>query len=94
MSESSLIEEAFKGLVAAGPVATILGIFCWVLWKQNQMLINKIDKQNTKMLKLAVRVQRAVEVLAGIEHEDTEVDRVLDEDEKAERERERKHTDD
>jgi hypothetical protein len=80
MSESTLIAEAFKGLVAAGPVATILGLFCYVLWKQNQELVAKLDGQHSKMLRLAVRVQRAVEVLAGIEHADTEVDRVLNED--------------
>ncbi len=87
MQESSLIAEAFKGLIAAGPVATILGVFCYLLWKQNQVLVDKIDRQHTKMLKLAVRVQRAVEVLAGIEHEETEVDRVLAEDDKREADR-------
>ena len=84
--EDTLIREAFKGLVAAGPVATILGIFCYVLWKQNQTLMDKLEKQHSKMLKLAVRVQRAVEVLAGIEHTETEVERALDdEDEKRRR---------
>jgi hypothetical protein len=78
--EASLLAEAFKGLVAAGPVAMVLGLFCWVLWKQNTALLRKLDRQHDKMLKLAVRVQRAVEVLAGVEHEHTEVEDVLAEE--------------
>lgn len=95
--EESLFREAFKGLVAAGPVATILGVFCYVLWKQNQALITKLEKQHTRMLKLAVRVQRAVEVLAGIEHEETEVERTLsddDDDDGEERKKKRRPSDD
>jgi hypothetical protein len=76
--EASLLAAAFKGLIAAGPVAMVLGIFCYVLWKQNGELSDKLDRQHDKMLKLAVRVQRAVEVLAGIEHTSTEVEDVLE----------------
>jgi hypothetical protein len=83
--ETSLMAEAFKGLVAAGPVAMVLGIFCYVLWKQNVALLAKLDRQHDKMIKLAVRVQRAVEVLAGIEHDATEVEEVLEDDDKERR---------
>lgn len=100
MSETSLIAEALKGLIAAGPVATILGVVCWLIWKQSlkererhlneeQALLEKLDRQHDKMLKLAVRVQRAVEVLAGIEHEKTEIESVLSDDERKEEERRR-----
>lgn len=85
--EQSLLNEALKGLIAAGPVAVVLGLFCYVLWKQNGNLLLKLDRQHDKMLKLAVRVQRAVEVLAGIEHDSTEVERVLDDDKKRDRDR-------
>jgi len=101
MTETSLIAEALKGLLVAGPVATILGIICYVLWKQNtnerarhlteeHELLTKLDKQHDKMLRLAVRVQRAVEVLAGIEHDETEIETVLNEDDRREEERRRR----
>jgi hypothetical protein len=96
MSETAFLTEALQGLIAAGPVATILGVFSYVLWKQNQALIARLDRQQDKMLKLAVRVQRAVEVLAGIEHEETEVETVLNDDERQEaarREAERRRLD-
>lgn len=80
MVEASLLEAAIKGLIAAGPVAILLGLFCYALWKQNRELLQKLERQHDKMLRLAVRVQRAVEVLAGIEHEHTEIDEVLDQD--------------
>jgi len=89
MNETTFLTEALKGLIAAGPVATILGVFCFVLWKQNQGLIARLDRQQNKMLKLAVRVQRAVEVLAGIEHEETEIETVLNEDERGEEDKRR-----
>jgi len=66
--------EAIKSLIAAGPVAIVLGIVCWKLWTKNQELDERISKQNNKMLKLAVRVQRAVEALAGLEAPEIEED--------------------
>jgi hypothetical protein len=92
VNEVTLLSRALEGLIAAGPVAIVLGTLCYVLWKQNQSLISRNDRQHKMMLKLAVRVQRAVEVLAGIEHEETEVETVLNEEERleAEEERERK----
>jgi len=100
MAETSLIAEAIKGLVASGPIALVLGLLCYMLWQQNtkerdrhtsdeQTLLDKLDRQHEKMLKLAVRVQRAVEVLAGIEQEPTEIETVLNEDERRETERKR-----
>jgi hypothetical protein len=89
VNEAAFLTEALKGLIAAGPVATILGVFCYVLWKQNQGLLGRLDRQQDKMLKLAVRVQRAVEVLAGIEHDETEIETVLNEDAHQEEERRR-----
>lgn len=79
--EVSLLLEAFKSLIAAGPVAVVLGSFCWVLWRQNGDLLVKLDAQHDKMLRLALRVQRAVEVLAGTERDPTEVE-ALDNEEK------------
>lgn len=79
--ESSLMNEALKGLIAAGPVALVLGVLCWALWKQNIEKDKKLERQHAKTLKLAVRVQRAVEIIAGVEHEKTEVERVEEEDE-------------
>lgn len=79
--EVSLLLEAFKSLIAAGPVAVVLGSLCWVLWRQNGDLLVKLDAQHDKMLRLALRVQRAVEVLAGTEKDPTEVE-ALDNEEK------------
>jgi hypothetical protein len=89
MSEASMIAEALKGLIAAGPGATILGIFCYALWKSNQAKDARLERQQDKMLKLAVRVQRAVEILAGVEHEETEVESVLKDEARQEDERRR-----
>lgn len=83
--EQSILAEALKGLITAGPVALILGVLCWALWKQNLAREARIERQHEKMLKLAVRVQRAVEVLAGIDARPTQVEEVLDDDAKAKR---------
>jgi hypothetical protein len=85
--EASMIAKALEGLVAAGPVATILGAIVWQLWKQNAQLRSELasardayeqknDRLQAKMLRLAVRVQRAVEALAGLET--PEVETLLD----------------
>lgn len=74
MNEASLISRIVESLAAAGPVALILGLLCWKLWDQNQQLMAKIDAQQDRMLRLAVRVQRAVEALAGLEAPDIESD--------------------
>lgn len=86
--ETSFFTEVLKGLAAAGPVAMVLGFVCYSLWKQNVSLLAKLERQHDKTLKLAVRVQRAVEVLAGIEHESTEIEEVLEAEDKKEKERE------
>lgn len=70
--EVSFLARILESLVAAGPVAVVLGTICWKLWDQNQKLLAKIDTQQNKMLRLAVRVQRAVEALAGLEAPDIE----------------------
>ena len=62
-----MFERIIESLAAAGPVALVLGLVCWKLWEQNQLLMAKIETQHGKMLRLAVRVQRAVEALAGLE---------------------------
>jgi hypothetical protein len=54
----------------------VLGVLCWKLWEQNQKLIDKLEHQQSKMLRLAVRVQRAVEALAGLEDPEIEEDLV------------------
>jgi len=67
MDEFSLIGRIIESLAAAGPVALVLGGVCWKLWQQNLMLLAENKAQQIKMLRLAVRVQRAVEALAGLE---------------------------
>lgn len=62
-----MIARIVESLAAAGPVALVLGLLTWKLWDQNQRLMGKIEAQHGKMLRLAVRVQRAVEALAGLE---------------------------
>ena len=62
-----MVGRIIESLAAAGPVALILGLLCWKLWEQNQKLMGKIEVQHDRMLRLAVRVQRAVEALAGLE---------------------------
>jgi len=74
MSEASMIARIIESLAAAGPVAIVLGLVCWKLWDQNQKLMSKIEAQHGKMLRLAVRVQRAVEALAGLEAPAIEAD--------------------
>jgi hypothetical protein len=74
MSEATMIQRVIESLVAAGPVALILGVLCWKLWEVNQKLMGKIELQHVKMLRLAVRVQRAVEALAGLEAPENEED--------------------
>lgn len=80
MNEASLVARIIESLAAAGPVALILGLLCWKLWDQNQQLMAKIEAQQNKMLRLAVRVQRAVEALAGLEAPEIESDLADDED--------------
>lgn len=86
--EVGLLEQALKGLLISGPVSAVLGIICYLLWKQNVVerdrhfkeergLIKKLHRQYRQMLVLAVRVQRAVEAIAGIKHDSTEVEAVL-----------------
>lgn len=83
--ETSLLNEAVKGLVVSGPVAIILAVVVVVLWKENRRLNAKLDKANKTTLTLAVRVQRSVEVLAGIQNERTAVEDVLDDDDRERR---------
>ena len=68
------LRTILEGLSTGGPVALILGALCYFLWKQNRELMAKIDRQHDRMLKLAVRVQRAVEALAGLEAPEVEKD--------------------
>lgn len=74
MAEESFLMALLKSVAAAGPVAVVLGVLCWKLWELNQALLAKLDSQNNKMLRLAVRVQRAVEALAGLEAPEIEED--------------------
>lgn len=99
-ADASLIERVLSGLIAAGPVATVLGLLSWKLWhalcearkrveelqathakqvadlikfhtdqiaKLNKEHAAERDRMNTKTLRMAVRVQRSVEALAGFE---------------------------
>lgn len=81
--EESLLLTALKSLIAAGPVAMVLGLLAWKLWQRNEQLQGKLDRQHVKMLKLAVRVQRAVEALAGLE-EPPEIEEDLEDVEEGE----------
>lgn len=74
MAEETFLITLLKSVAAAGPVALVLGVLCWKLWEQNQKLIDKNDKLQSKMLRIAVRVQRAVEALAGLEDPEIEED--------------------
>lgn len=64
---NDLFSQAIGGLVAAGPVATVLGVVCYALWKQNQSLLDEMRQDKKRMINLAMRVTKAVETLAGIE---------------------------
>lgn len=70
----NVVTEILKSLATGGPVAIVLGVVCYSLWNQNQKLMDRIAQQQTKMLKLAVRVQRAVEALAGLRRPEIEED--------------------
>lgn len=72
--EDSVLTEVLKSLATGGPVACVLGVVCYSLWHQNQKLMDRIEQQQAKMLKLAVRVQRAVEALAGLQRPEIEED--------------------
>jgi hypothetical protein len=74
VAEETFLMTLLKSVAAAGPVALVLGVLCWKLWEQNQKLIDKLEHQQIKMLRLAVRVQRAVEALAGLEDPEIEED--------------------
>jgi len=74
MNEVSIIGRIIESLAAAGPVALVLGGVCWKLWQQNLLLLTENKAQQVKMLRLAVRVQRAVEALAGLEAPAIEAD--------------------
>lgn len=76
MAEETFLSALLKGVAAGGPVAIVLGVLCWKLWEQNQKLLDKLDAQQSKMLRLVVRVQRAVEALAGLEDPEVEEDLV------------------
>jgi len=84
-----MLEKIIEALAASGPVALVLGFVCWKLWEQNASLRaelgtartafeEKNDRLQAKMLRLAVRVQRAVEALAGLEV--PEVETLLDDE--------------
>jgi len=79
--EASMLARALEGLIAAGPVATVLGLFCYFLWKQNQSLIAEMRADKIKMVKIAMRVTKAVEALAGIEPDPEDDAMLADEDE-------------
>lgn len=75
MNEASMLNNALQGLFTAGPVATILGVFCYFLWRQNAALLADLRADKIKMVKIAMRVTKAVEALAGIEaSDDTDLD--------------------
>jgi len=85
-----MLEKTVEALVASGPIAMVLGFVCWKLWEQNASLRTELglartafedknDRLQAKMLRLAVRVQRAVEALAGLEV--PEVETLLDDEE-------------
>lgn len=69
-----MLDRIIESLATAGPVALVLGVLCYHLWKQNREQLAENRKQQNKMLRLAVRVQRAVEALAGLEAPEIEED--------------------
>jgi hypothetical protein len=77
-SMDTLLVEAFKGLIAAGPVAIVLGLLCHALWKKTERQEAQIQKLNDRSMVLAGRAQRAVESLAVIERQMAEVDREVE----------------
>jgi len=79
--EARLISKALEGLIAAGPVAVVLGLMCYFLWKQNQDLLKELRSDKKRMILIAMRVTKAVEVLAGIEQLDESGLDEVDEDE-------------
>ena len=74
MAEDTFLLTLLKSVAAGGPVAIVLGVLCWKLWDQNQRLLDKLENQQSKMLLLAVRVQRAVEAIAGLGDPEVEKD--------------------
>ena len=64
--EASLFADALKGLIAAGPVATVLAFLAWTLIKQNKDLMKELKDDKKKMLRIAIRTTRAVEALAQL----------------------------
>ena len=70
-----LIQRGLEGLIAAGPVATVLGIMCYLLWKQNQALLKESKEDKSLLLRVAMRCTKAVEAVAGFEPvHDPEID--------------------
>jgi len=67
--EASL-QRALEGLIAAGPVAVVLGTVCYFMYQQNKELMQELRSDKTRMLLIAMRVTKAVEVLAGIDPPD------------------------
>lgn len=46
--EASLVQRVLESLLATGPVAGVLGLMCYVLWKTNTALLARLDQQQAK----------------------------------------------
>jgi len=60
-------EQLLESAAASGPVALVLMGMLYLVWQQNKALFKELKSDKLKMLKLAMRVTRAVETLAGLE---------------------------
>lgn len=43
--EASLVQRVLESLLATGPVAVVLGVACYILWKNNAALQERLTKQ-------------------------------------------------
>lgn len=48
--EESMLAAAVKGLIAAGPVGTVLGLVCYGLWKKVERLEAVVQTTNDKFI--------------------------------------------
>ena len=71
--EADLVVRLLEGVLAGGPVAVILSVMCYLLWKRNGELHTQYRElyaenrtQWSSMVRLAARMQCTVETLVGV----------------------------